>query len=100
MNSDSNTTIHSLKKQLRQFRDKRNWGQFHDPKNLAEAIAVEASELLEHFLWIDRTDAVKKLRDDRKFRKLVEDELADIICFSLNFANATEIDVARAVVRK
>jgi len=39
-------------KQIFQFRDKRDWSQFHNPKNLAEAINIEASELVERFLWM------------------------------------------------
>jgi NTP pyrophosphatase (non-canonical NTP hydrolase) len=53
MDSDSRTTIQALKQLLREFRDERDWQKFHDPKNLAETISVEASELLELFLWIN-----------------------------------------------
>ena len=49
MISDATTTIQTLKLVLSEFRDQRDWKKFHDPKNLAEAISVEASELLELF---------------------------------------------------
>jgi NTP pyrophosphatase (non-canonical NTP hydrolase) len=74
--------------------------QFHDPKNLAEAISIEASELLELFLWkqpVQITDAFKK---DRKFRRAVEEELADVICFCLNLANTLGLDVSSCVWSK
>ena len=50
MEEDKKTTIQELKDLLRDFRDKRDWKQFHDPKNLAEAISIEAGELQELFL--------------------------------------------------
>lgn len=43
--------LKEIEQKLLEFRDLRNWSQFHDPKNLAEAISIEASELLEIFLW-------------------------------------------------
>lgn len=51
MDNDRNTTIQEPKNLLIEFRDARDWAQFHDPKNLAEAISIEAAELLELFLW-------------------------------------------------
>jgi hypothetical protein len=51
MDNDSNATIQGLKNLLLEFRDERDWVKFHDPKNLAEAISIEAAELLELFLW-------------------------------------------------
>lgn len=99
MNSDSSTTIAELKQLLLTFRDERDWGQFHDPKNLAEAISIEASELLELFLWKSSEDIVQLL-DDPEFKKHVEDEVSDVLCFALNFANAANIDVSKAINAK
>ena len=99
MNSDSRTTIQTLKQLLRDFRDERDWEQFHDPKNLAEAISIEAAELLELFLWQTSADVRRSMKDP-KFKKTVEEELADVLCFSLNFANVAGIDIARAVKDK
>jgi NTP pyrophosphatase (non-canonical NTP hydrolase) len=100
MDSDSKTSIEQLKKLLLDFRDERDWEQFHDPKNLAEAISIEAAELLELFLWKSPNDVTHLLKSDAKFKDAVEDELADILSFILNFANATNIDVSRAVSNK
>ena len=100
MNSDTNTNISELKNLLLQFRDQRDWDQFHDPKNLAEAISIESSELLELFLWKNSEEVERLLKNDKKFRKAVEEEFADIVCFILNFANATQIEVSRAVRAK
>ena len=100
MSSDATTTLHDLKQLLKDFRDERAWAQFHDAKNLAEAISIEASELLELFLWKTPRDVSKALKSDRQLKKSVEEELADIICFSLNLANAIDIDVSRIVRKK
>ena len=82
---DSKTTIEELKSLLKEFRDKRDWAQFHDPKNLAEAISIEAGELQEHFLWKDIKTVGEKLKGDSNFRKEVGDELADVIIFCSKF---------------
>lgn len=100
MSDDKETTIQELKDLLRYFRDKRDWKQFHDPKNLAEAISIEAGELQELFLWKDKEKIVQTLKEDTEFRKEVGEELADIIIFCLNFANSTDIDVSAAVKGK
>jgi len=100
MDSDSKTSIEELKRLLLDFRDERDWEQFHDPKNLAEAISIEAAELLELFLWKSPNDITHLLKSDAKFKAAVEDELADVLSFILNFANATDIDVSRAVSNK
>jgi NTP pyrophosphatase (non-canonical NTP hydrolase) len=64
MKNDKETTIQELKDLLREFRDKRDWAQFHDPKNLAEAISIEAGELLELFLWKDKEWFMKVLENE------------------------------------
>jgi len=100
MNSDSTTTIAQLKDTLLRFRDERDWKQFHDPKNLAEAVSIEAAELLELFLWKTSQQVAELLSSDDQFRHAVENELSDVMCFLLNFANATNIDVSQAVISK
>lgn len=97
--NDQNTTIQQLKDILLKFRDERDWEQFHDPKNLAEAISIEAGELLEHFLW-KKGDQVTDTLNDKEVRQRIKNELADIICFCINFANSTGIDIASAVLEK
>ena len=97
--NDKNTTINDLKQLLVKFRDERRWKQFHTPKNLAEALSIESSELMELFLWKNDVQTDADLRKD-EFREKVDDEIADIICYCLNFANSADIDIASAVVRK
>ena len=100
MVTDKNTNIQKLKDALIKFRDARDWSQFHDPKNLAEAISIEAGELQEHFLWKDKKDVIKKLKEDKEFRTEVGEELADIVIFCVNFANSTNMDIASLVLDK
>ena len=97
---DSTTTLAELKELLREFNSARDWAQFHDAKNVAEAISIEAGELQELFLWKDKDVVMEKIRNDAEFKHKVEEELADIVMFALTFANATDIDVAKAVREK
>jgi len=83
-----------------QVQDDRDWKQFHDPKSLAEAISIEASELLELFLWKSVADVKAAIESEPRFRRAVEEELADVFCFGLNLANVANIDVASAIVKK
>lgn len=98
--NDKYTTVQELKNLLADFRDARDWKQFHDPKNLAEAISIEAAELQELFLWKDKNDVIQKVENDPVFRERVGEELADVINFCLNFANATGLDIAEVVKNK
>ncbi len=97
---DNIIRISELKDILQKFKEERNWGQFHDPKNLAEAISIEAGELQEKFLWRSKEEILTKMKEDPVYRKEVEEEFADVVIFCLNFANATEIDIAKAVTDK
>ena len=100
MFNDDTTTIREIRDMLRKFRDERDWGQFHDAKNLAEAISIEAAELQELFLWKDAVEVTDKIKSDPEFKKQVEQELADVVTFALNMANALDIDVAKAIEEK
>lgn len=78
-------------KKLIEFRDERDWEQFHNSKDLALAISIEANELLELFLWKDNEDFdLEKLKD----------ELADVLSFSLLLANKHGLDINEIIQRK
>jgi dCTP diphosphatase len=96
---DTTTTVHELKRRLADFVAERDWAQFHSPKNLSMALAAETGELMEHFLWTDGPGSAALLADPEK-RKRIAEELADIIIYSLEFANVTGIDVASAIETK
>jgi NTP pyrophosphatase (non-canonical NTP hydrolase) len=79
---------------LLKFRDERDWKQFHDSKNLATAISIEAAELNELFLW-------KSVEESEKVAKeKIKDELADILAFSLLLAEKHGFDVKAIVLDK
>ena len=81
------------------FRDARDWGQFHQPKDLTLALGIEAGELGELFLWKTR-DEVAAALDEPAFRARVADEIADVQLFLIYLAESTGIDIAEAVEHK
>ena len=80
--------------ELTRFRDERDWGQFHDSKNLATAISIEAAELNELFLW--KTVSESEKVDENK----IKEELADILAFSLLLADKYNFDVKQIILDK
>lgn len=94
---DSKTTIEDLKKQVKEFCDARDWDQFHNPKELAIALSIEASELLEHFRWLQNTEIDNKLKTKESE---IKDELADIFYFVLRIAQMNNIDLTDALHKK
>lgn len=98
--NDATTTLAEVKARVLAFARERDWEQFHAPKNLSMALAAEAGELMEHFLW-DTPDASRtKVIQDTARRAKIEEELADVVIYALEFANVTGIDVAAAIERK
>ncbi|HNQ23336.1 MAG TPA: nucleotide pyrophosphohydrolase [Phycisphaerae bacterium] len=97
--NDAQTTVAQLRQLVACFVAERDWEQFHDPKNISMALAVEAAELMEHFQWL-RSDQLGLLRDDPKEMEAIGEELADVLAFVLAFANRMEIDLAAALSRK
>jgi NTP pyrophosphatase (non-canonical NTP hydrolase) len=97
--SDNDTTVAELKKRILAFARERDWEQFHAPKNLSMALAAEAGELMEHFLWAEPS-ASRDIARDPVRRAKIEEELADVIIYALEFANMTGIDVAAAIQAK
>lgn len=84
---------------VRRFRDDRDWAQFHTPKNLAAAIAIEAAELQERFLWKTDAEVDGDLADAAK-RAGVADEIADVVMFAMLLADRLGVDLAEAITAK
>jgi NTP pyrophosphatase (non-canonical NTP hydrolase) len=97
--TDAATPLAELKKRILAFAQARDWEQFHSPKNLSMALAAEASELMEHFLWAT-PEASQAIAQDTVKRKKIEEELADVVIYALEFANMTGIDVAGVIEAK
>ncbi len=94
--TDETTTVGELRQAVGKFVNERDWSQFHSPKNLSMAIAIEAAELMEHFQWLT-TDESRLVRGSPEDLRQVREELADVLCFALSFANAMNIDISTAV---
>ncbi|MBX3394190.1 MAG: nucleotide pyrophosphohydrolase [Phycisphaerae bacterium] len=97
--TDETATIADLKRLIQEFVNERDWSQFHTPKNLSMSIAIEAAELMEHFQWTEGGGSSRPT-DDPVVMQEVREELADILCYALSFANALGIDVNDAVREK
>jgi len=87
--------IQQLQSLIKEFRDERDRKQFHNPKDLASAVSIEAWELMEHFLWKsqEKSHEIAKKQD-------VIDEFADVMNYLLLFADVCDIDIAKAVQEK
>lgn len=99
MPSDTESTFAEFKERILQFSQEREWGRIHSPKNLSMALAAEAAELMELFLWVDSAQSSAMVNDPAKGPRIRE-ELADILIYALEFANRTGIDVATAIQDK
>ena len=79
---------------VKAFRDQRNWSQFHNPKDLAISLSLEASELLEIFQW-SGTDLVCENKLDK-----IREELADVLCYGILLADRCGLDMDEIIVEK
>ena len=96
---DKKTSIEKLKTMVKQFCEKRDWDQYHGPKDLTIGIVTEAAELLDHFRFKTEAEARKYLTNPQK-RHEVEDEVADTLFMLLRFAQMYDIDITKALKRK
>lgn len=96
MNADANT-LEVLRERLARFAAERDWDQFHNPKNLAMALTIEAGELMEHFQWLTAEQAANlpaAVRDEAAL------EAADVLLYLLRLCDKLGIDLAAAAQRK
>ncbi len=89
--------LETIQKKILSFRNERDWAQFHDPKNLAEALSIEAGELLENFLW--KTIGQSKNLTEEELKK-VKEEIADIFIFLTYLCHEFKIDLLKEVEKK
>jgi len=87
--------IKHLQKYLQDFADQRNWNPYHNPKNLAMALAGESGELLEIFQWLTPEES-SRTGLGPKNRLAVRDEIADIFIYTLRLADVLDIDLEKA----
>ena len=86
-----------LKKEIKEFVKERNWDEYHSPKNLAIGLSIEASELLEIFLWLTEEES-KKLNS--KQRKNLKEEIGDILIYLINLADKFNFDIIECAEEK
>lgn len=89
-----------LAEKLQRFSMDRDWDQFHTPKNIASALSVEASELLEIFQWTRGQHGFSEIDEDESIRAHVEEEVADILLYLIRFASLAKIDLQQAALDK
>ena len=97
--SDSQTTIAELRQLVDDFVDRRDWHQFHSPKNLSMSMAIEAAELMEHFQWISAEQSRAVAQQPQQLAAVGE-ELADVLCYALAMANELGLDLSTTVRQK
>ena len=86
-----------MQKKIVAFRDARDWKQFHNPKDLAISLVLEAGEFLEHFQWKNPEEIEQHIANHKED---VGDELADVLYWVLLIANDFDIDIADALSKK
>jgi NTP pyrophosphatase (non-canonical NTP hydrolase) len=95
--SEESASLLSLRDRLRDFVAERDWQQFHTPKNLASALAVEASELLEPFQWL-KTGEKDEL--DEASHAAIRYEMADVLNYLVMLADQLNVDLLQAAHEK
>ncbi|SEP09065.1 NTP pyrophosphatase, house-cleaning of non-canonical NTPs [Luteibacter sp. UNC138MFCol5.1] len=88
-----------LQAMLQEFADVRDWDKFHNPKNLAIALAVEVGEVLELFQWLSEADAAD-VRINEQLKARVSEELADVAIYLLRLADKSGVDLDAAIAEK
>lgn len=89
--------IRQITEKIRKFRDERDWMQFHDPKNMAVSIIIEASELLEYFQWKSKKEVNEYIKNHKS---QLEEEIADIAIYLFELADNLGIDLFSVTEKK
>ena len=89
--------LEEIRQLIRQFRDDRDWMQFHNPKNLACSISIEAAELLENFQWKTPNESRSITRTRRTE---ISHEIADVAIYLIELADNLGIDLVQAIMDK
>lgn len=89
--------IKDITERIVKFRDARDWKQFHNPKDLAISLMLEAAEVAEHFQWKSNEEIAKHLDENKND---IADELADVLYWVLLMAHDMDIDIYEAVLEK
>ena len=91
------SSLYEIAKEIRRFRDERDWMQFHDPKSMAASITIEAAELLEHFQWKDKEEVEKYVNENKEE---ISEEMADVAIYLIELADNLDINLTKAIAEK
>lgn len=91
--------IRDLQKKVIEFRNKRDWAKFHNPKDLAISLSLEAAELLEIFQWKSVKD-VDNIVENKEFIQKAKEELGDILIYALTLAHEFDLDPSDIILNK
>lgn len=86
--------LDKIRQTILNFRDERNWKQYHNEKDLAISISLEASELLENFQWISSEEAIGKSEQN------IKEEMADILIYLIQLADKMNVNLEEEVLKK
>lgn len=89
--------IQQLTEKIKKFRDERDWKQFHNHKDMALSLVLEAAEVLEHFQWKNPAEIERHVKDQKDE---LADELADVAMFLLELADNVGVDLGEAIEKK
>ena len=89
--------IEELTKRIIKFRDERDWKQFHNPKDVALSMVLEAGEVMEHFQWKDKEEVEEYLKQNKDD---VAEEIADVLYYVLLMSHDLNIDITEALDKK
>jgi len=96
--NDKQTTLSFFKEEVAEFVRKRGWKKFHTPKNLIQALQIEAAELSEIFLFKDYT--IEQILSKDELLEDISDEIADIFIYLISLLNICKIDLTEAFYKK
>jgi NTP pyrophosphatase (non-canonical NTP hydrolase) len=89
--------MNDLTKKILKFRNERNWKQFHNPKDMAISLVLEASEVLEHFQWKNKEEMEEYIKTHKEH---IAEELADVLYWVLLMSHDLKIDIIKASEKK
>lgn len=96
--TDNNTKISFFRNEVKKFVQERNWTQYHTPKNLIQALQIEAAELSELFLFKDFNPS--EILKDKDLIDKISNEMADVLIYLVSLANSLDIDISRSFIKK
>jgi len=97
-NKDTNTNLNILKEKVRNFIEERGWSPYHTPKNLIQALQIEAAELSEILLF--KNDDLDQILNNKQLMSQFSDEIADVLIYLLSLVNCLKIDLTSAFFKK